>query len=117
MNDYVLDACALFALLQDEPGADKVADVINSAKNGTAKVIMNKTNLLEVYYDTFRYRGKAQADTMLHGFKKLPVIVNDVMTDEIFNEAGRLKASYRISLADSLALAQAYVVRCPFANR
>jgi len=29
------------------------------------------------------------------------------ITDEIFMEAGRLKASYKISLADSFALAEA----------
>ncbi|MCL2020341.1 MAG: PIN domain-containing protein [Oscillospiraceae bacterium] len=104
---YVLDACALIALLQNESGAEKVAAVINSALNGTVTVVMNKINLLEVYYDAFRSRGKAQADLMLTEFKKRPVIINQQITDEIFAEAGRLKATYRISLADSIALAEA----------
>jgi len=34
MSHYVLDACALIALLQDEAGADKVAAVINAADVG-----------------------------------------------------------------------------------
>ena len=41
--------------------------------------------------------------------KKCPVEINAEITDEIFFEAGRLKATYRISFADSIALAQAKV--------
>jgi len=106
MNLYILDACALVALLQDEPGADMVAAVFNAANNGEAKIIMNKVNLLEVYYDAYRSHGKEQADLMISEMKKRPIEINAEMSDEIFNEAGRLKASYRISLADSIALAQ-----------
>ena len=40
---------------------------------------------------------------------KRPIEINSEITDEIFNEAGRLKASYKISFADSFALAQAIV--------
>ena len=49
MNGYVLDACALIALLQEEPGADKVAAVLNAANNGEAEIVMHKANFLEVY--------------------------------------------------------------------
>ena len=51
MTCYILDACALLALLRDEPGADIVANAINAANNGEAEIIMHKANLLEVYYD------------------------------------------------------------------
>jgi len=54
MNRYVLDACAMLAMLRDEPGADIVAAVINAANNGEAEIIMHKANLLEVYYDLYR---------------------------------------------------------------
>ena len=46
MSRYILDACALIALLQDEPGADKVAAAINAANNGEAEIIINKINLI-----------------------------------------------------------------------
>jgi len=110
MSLYGLYACALIALLQDEPGADKVAAAINAANNGKLKIVMNKVNLLEVYYDAYRLRGKEQADLMLYEVKKRPIEINAEITDEIFNEAGRLKASYKISFADSFALAQAIVL-------
>ena len=109
MRHYVLDACALMALLQDEAGADIVAAAINAAYNGEAVISINKLNLLEVYYDAYRSLSKAQADAMLIEFKKRPVVINHTITDEVFVEAGRLKASYKISLADSIALAEAVV--------
>ena len=109
MSLYVLDACALIALLQDETGADIVDNIINSANAEEVEIIMHKANLLEVYYDAYRSRGKDSADLMLLEFSKLPVKVNSEITDDIFKEAGRLKSTYKISFADSFALAQALV--------
>jgi len=109
MSRYVLDACALLALLRNEAGADKVVDAVNAANSGEAKLIMNKVNLLEVYYDLYRSLGKETADKILTEIKKRPIEINANFTDEIFAEAGRLKATYKISLADSFVLAQAIV--------
>ena len=109
MSCYVLDACALLALLRNEPGADKVAAAINAANKGEAKIIMHKANLLEVYYDIYRSLGKEKAESILSEIKKRPIGINAEISDRIFEEAGRLKASYKISFADSFALAQALV--------
>jgi len=109
MIRYVLDACALLALLRDEPGADKVAAAINAANNGEAEIVMHKANLLEVYYDLYRSLGKEKADSILSEIMKRPIKINAEITDEIFSEAGRIKASFKISFADSFALAQASV--------
>ena len=109
MNRYVLDACALLALLRNEPGADIIVTAINAANNNEAEIIMNKINLLEVYYDLYRTIGKDKADEVLSEVKKRPLTINSEIIDEIFDEAGRLKASYKISLADSFAIAQAIV--------
>jgi predicted nucleic acid-binding protein len=70
---------------------------------------MHKLNLLEVYYDTYRTIGKEQAEKLITEFLKQPVSINAEISDEIFDEAGRLKATYKISLADSVALAEAAV--------
>jgi len=99
----------LLALLRNESGADKVAVAINTANNGEAKILMNKVNLLEVFYDLYRSLGKEKADLILGEIKKRPIEINAEITDEIFTEAGRLKATYKISLADSFVLAQAMV--------
>ena len=70
---------------------------------------MNSINLLEVYYDIYRNVGKAKADEELLMIKELPIVVQSELTDMVFNEAGRFKASYRVSLADSIALAETTV--------
>jgi len=109
MSQYVLDACALLALLRNEPGADKVAAAINAANNGKAEITMHRANLLEVYYDLYRSEGKEKAATILAEILKRPIAIHTEITDQIFEEAGRLKATYKISFADSFALAQAVV--------
>ena len=110
MSHYVLVACAILALLRNEPGADNVAAAINAANNGEAEITMHKATLLEVYYDLYRTFGKEKADLVLSEIKKCPIEINAEITDEIFNEAGRLKATYKISFADSFALAQTIVL-------
>ena len=106
---YVLDACALVAFLRKEAGWERVKTVLMCAHNGTYTVQMHAINLLEVYYDMYRSIGKEKADEELSMIRNLPIIFNVSLSDDIFKEAGRLKASYKISLADSVALAQTKV--------
>jgi predicted nucleic acid-binding protein len=56
--------------------------------------------------NTYVY-GKERADAILEEIKKSPITIISEITDEVFAKAGRLKASYKISLADSIALAEA----------
>jgi predicted nucleic acid-binding protein len=107
MKNYVLDACAVMAFIHDEPGADNIENILNMANTNEANVFIHKINLLEVYYDVFRYKGKQVADDVLTEIKQIEIISN--IPDELFFEAGRLKASYKISLADSFAIACASV--------
>ena len=106
MKKYVLDACAMLAVLSDEPGAEVVEDIYKKAAIGEVLLAINKLNLLEVYYDLVRAYGNARADEILDEIKRLPIVVYHEISDDVFKEAGRLKAFYRISLADSIALAQ-----------
>ena len=106
---YVLDACALLALLNNEKGADVVADVINAANNDKTSISMHKANLLEVYYDVFRSVSKSKADEVFGEIKNSPVNVISEISDAVFEEAGRLKALHKISFADTFALATASV--------
>jgi predicted nucleic acid-binding protein len=108
---YVLDACALTALLKKEAGADEVFAIYKKAVAGEASLVMNKLNLLETYYDQYRSLGKLVADKTLDSIKKSPITIISEISDVVFAEAGRLKASYRISLADSVALAEASVLK------
>ena len=106
---YVLDACAMLAVLSKEPGADNVVEIYKKASSGEVELVMSKLNLLEVYYELFREYGKERADKFFEEIKQSPITINNEISDEVFVEAGRLKASYKISLADSIALAEASV--------
>ena len=109
MKSYVLDACAVIALFRNETGAEKVAEIVNEAFNGESFVIINKINALEIYYDILRDYGLAAADEFLNALENLPISIQDRITNPLFKEAGRFKANYRISLADSIALAEASI--------
>lgn len=104
---FVLDASALVAFLNDEDGAEKVEIILQKAKNNDAVIYMNKLNILEIYYGVYREDGGERAEETLVKILGLPIVVVDTLNDNVFKEAGRLKATYKISLADSVALAEA----------
>ena len=110
MTTYVLDACAMLAVLSNEEGADVVEDVYEKAALDEVVLIINKLNLLEVYYFLFRVYGKDHADAFYNEIKHSPIRIYHEISDDVFREAGRLKASYKVSLADSIALAQTIVL-------
>jgi predicted nucleic acid-binding protein len=105
---YVLDACALIALIKGEEGEDIVWNILYHASIGSAEIIMHEINLLEVYYGFYHERGKDYAKEKVAEAGLFFITIRG-LTDSVFIEAGRLKASYKISLADSIALAQASV--------
>jgi predicted nucleic acid-binding protein len=99
----------LIAFLSDEKGADIVNKVLLETLEGEATVYMNSFNLLEVYYDIYRKMGKKKAEEELSMIEKLPISIRSGLSGNTFLEAGRMKASYRISIADSVALAEASI--------
>jgi predicted nucleic acid-binding protein len=104
---YVLDACALIAAMKQEEGALTIAELYEEAAEGKANLVINKVNLLEVYYFFRREHGKEYADTVLNSVLGSVVEVSD-MSVAVLIEAGRIKTEFsRMSLADSLALAEA----------
>jgi len=110
MAAYLLDACALIALLSDEPGGEKVDEIYSAVRRGDCSLLMHKLNLLEVYYGFWRDSGKPAADKMLMNVSASPILLVSTIADEVFGEAGRLKATYRrLSLADAIVLAEAHV--------
>jgi len=109
MKYYVLDACAVIAFIHDEEGAEIIEKVLLGTVKKENKVIINKINLLEIYYNFLR---EYDSETLKEAYRRiisLPMEINDLLNDDLFYEAARLKATYRISLADSIALAEASV--------
>lgn len=113
---YVLDACALIAFINGEPGAAKVKTILTEALAGNNEVYMNKFNAYEVYYGFYKDEGKQKADEIYGMILKLPISIIDTFEDNVFSEAARLKTRYGISIADSIALGESVVRDAFFAT-
>jgi predicted nucleic acid-binding protein len=101
-----MDACALIASMAGEDGAENVHKILNKALDGEIEIVMNKINLLEVYYDVYKTYGQKEAHKFLDNIKNIPIKINSGITDDVLEEAGRFKVTYKISLADSIVLAE-----------
>jgi len=108
-NLFVFDACSLIALLSNEDGADVVKDLLQKATNGEIKILMHKINFLEVYYYIYKRYSEKTALKLLDDIKITPIIINTEITDDILIKAGKLKSLYKMSLADSIGLAETII--------
>lgn len=99
---YVLDACALLALIKKEDGALIVRRALESGNN---VCLVHAVNLCEVYYDCLRCYGNDLTDKLLDDFIETGLIIREDMDVDFWKAAGKLKARGRISLADCYAIA------------
>ena len=110
-NLFILDACALIALLAGEKGAEKVRDIIQDAIDEKVTVKINQINLLEVYYHIINIYDQNKANEMLKIIRKFPIEVIVGLEDSTFNEAGRIKSKYKIPLGDSIVVAECIITK------
>ena len=106
MNVFILDACALIALLSGEKGAEKVKAIVQDAVDENINLKINQINLLEVYYYAINKYELNIANEILEKIKKLPIEILIGLKDDVFKEAGRIKSKYKIPLGDSIAVAE-----------
>jgi len=104
MKRYVLDSYAMIAYFEDEPGADRVAQVLKQLVRGKAKGFMSVVNWGEVYYNTMREQGVSEAEKVILQLDKFPIQIVDVNKDLAY-EAAKLKGEFRIAYADCFAAA------------
>ena len=106
---FILDACALIAWISGETGAAKINDVILNAiaRNITLKI--NQVNLFEVYYHAIKVYGIDGANKILEETKEYPIEIIVGLSNDVFEEAGRIKSKYKIPLGDSIAAAECIV--------
>ena len=104
---YVFDACALIAFLNDEQGSEVIYDMLKKATDNEVEIHINIINLLEVHYANIRELGREQAMEILKKILATQIHVVSVISDSIFNEAARLKSTYKMALGDCIGLATA----------
>ena len=102
----VLDAYSLVAYLEGEDGADKVVEVLKTARDSGRALLLCVVNWGEVYYITLREAGRERADQVAHLLSTLPIQFVPVDM-ELAKKAAELKASKKMSYADCFAAALA----------
>ena len=103
-SPYLLDTSALFTFIEDENGADRVEQALNQVTT-----LVPWTVLMETYYITLQEEGQAEADRRIALIRTLKVRILWDMNESMLLTAAKLKAEYRISLAD--AIIAAYAIR------
>ncbi|MDI6788332.1 MAG: type II toxin-antitoxin system VapC family toxin [Planctomycetota bacterium] len=98
----VIDASALLAYLNKEPGWEKMEELLTLAAEKEKYLLMTSVNWGEVYYIVAREYDYHKADEIEKLIQTLPIEVVDVDT-KIAREAALLKASHKLSYADCLA--------------
>jgi predicted nucleic acid-binding protein len=99
---YLLDTSAIMTLIEDEIGAERVEQILREQP-----VIITWVSLLEVTYITQQERGTAEAERRYALLKVLPVNLLWQLDEPTLLTAARLKANYRLSLADTIIAAYA----------
>ncbi|MCL2557960.1 MAG: type II toxin-antitoxin system VapC family toxin [Treponema sp.] len=107
MQSCVFDACAVITYLNDEPGSDIVEALLKEAADGETDIYISIVNLIEVHYANIRSLGSEKAAQILESILALPVKVIREISPAVFEQASRIKAAYRCSLADAIGLATA----------
>jgi predicted nucleic acid-binding protein len=105
--DYLLDACALIALFNEEAGADKVSELLTNAETGTDRLFITSIQTLEVFYDRIYIKGKEYADAVLENIYTSKINILSEIPREVVQDAGKFKTTYSMSLGDTILAATA----------
>lgn len=98
----VLDAHALMAFLEKEPGYAKIGQYFAAAMDKDDPLLMTTVNYGEVYYIILRECGPGKTQEIENIILTLPIQIVDVALD-LAREAARFKALKNISYADCFA--------------
>ena len=100
MKRFLLDTSALLTLRDDEPGAQRVADVLQLASQGKAKCYGCFMSLMEVLYRVWRDEGKPAGQLAYQQCLALPIEWLH-SSDSLLTKAAEFKALHSLSLADA----------------
>ena len=97
---YVLDTSAIFTYTKDEAGSDILEDIFDSAKRRKSLIYLSFITLTELYYVSWQEKGEEIARELMVLVESLPMERVD-STGPLALLAGRIKANYRLSVADA----------------
>ncbi len=106
----VLDSWALMAFFEDEPGAEKVEELLLKAEESGKPLLMCVVNWGEVWYSIARREGEEVADRFIDDIGKMAIeIVN--ADRELTRLAAKFKSKRAMAYADCYAAALAKLGR------
>ena len=106
MKKYLLDTSALLTLRDDEPGADRVADLLALTQNRKCECSGCFMSLMELMYRVWRDQSEAHANLAYEQCLALPITwIHE--TPELLKTAVSVKARYPLSVADAWIAAAA----------
>ncbi len=105
-ENYVLDSSAFLALFEDEAGAETVWKLLERAKKGKIIVFTSFVTFTEIFYITLREKGEEEAKRRTKLMNRL-TMTRVESSQELGLIAGRLKATHKISFADTWIAATA----------
>jgi predicted nucleic acid-binding protein len=104
----ILDAHALMAFLEKEPGYEVIKTMFVSAVEKEEPLLMTTVNYGEVYYVVQRECGPEKVEEIERTVETLPIDIVDVDVN-LAKEAARFKAKKKMSYADCFAAALAKI--------
>lgn len=102
---YVLDAHAIFAFLQNEPGEPVVSELIERAATDVT-LYLSLINLGEIVYITERETDAQKSAEILADVRRLPLVLCEATEPRVL-AAAHIKAQHAVSYADAFAIALA----------
>ncbi|NJD54117.1 MAG: type II toxin-antitoxin system VapC family toxin [Candidatus Methanoperedens sp.] len=103
---YVFDTEVLLKFYLDEDGAQKILELFKSVQDKKIKGYISVINLTEFYYILYR-KSPEIARQKVDNLLSFGLILSEIKDDELWREAGKLKAIHNIPLADAFAAATA----------
>lgn len=100
MSGFLLDTSALLTLRDNEPGAERVAAMLNDADNGATTCHGCFISLMEVMYRVWKDDGE-EAGRNAYGLCRRFPITWLHESESLLERAAEIKAKFPLSLADS----------------
>jgi ribonuclease VapC len=100
VNHYLLDTSALLTLRDDEPGAERVAELLALSQKGQVRCSGCFMTLMEVFYRVWKDEGESAGRLAYQQCLSLPM---DWVHESpvLLERAAITKAEQRLSLADA----------------
>lgn len=103
---YVFDTEAILKFYLGEDGAPKVLELLERVQDKKVKGYVSVINLTEFYYILYR-KSPDIAKQKVENLLSFGLVPSEIKDDDLWREAGKLKALHNIPLADAFAAATA----------